>query len=164
MRWVFILLLVVGIGFIALMLIGSNREPPPAEGEEPPAALAFLNTGGGAPRLVEEPMAFPRGGGDAMGLFVPEACGTPSRLATVELTAGNWAAVSYRCNAAPPGCESPAQLCAQVVCLVTEAARGTSSCPSNREFVGRANLSIGPESGRITISPPPLDAAAVTLR
>lgn len=164
MRWVFILLIVVGIGFIALMLIGSNEQPPPSDGEEPPPALAFLNTGDGAPRLVEDPIAFPRDSGEAMGLFVPEACGTPARLATVELTAGNWAAVSYRCNPAPDGCRGAEQLCVQVVCLVTEATRGTSSCPSNREVVGRANLSIGPESGRITIAPPPLETAGVTLR
>lgn len=164
MRWIVILLLVIGIGFIAMMLIGSNEKAPPAEAEDPPGALAFLNTSGGAPRLVEEPVVFPRDSGDAMGLFVPEACGTPARLATVELTAGNWAAVGYRCNDAPSGCRGPDQLCSQVLCLVTEATRGTSTCPSNREFVGQANLSIGPESGRITVTPPLLETAGVTLR
>ncbi len=163
-RIVIILLAVVGIAFAAFMLIGSNREEPDGEAE-PPAFLSFLNTSGGAPRLVEEEISFPRNTGDSLGLTVSAACGTPSRLATVEITSGSSVRVAYQCQPSGDDCRGPANLCQQVVCLVAnEGLKGSSSCPDNREFVGEADLSIGPERGRLTISPPSNESASVVLR
>jgi hypothetical protein len=167
MRWVVIALAVLGIAFGATMLVGSNERPPPAD-DDPPEGIAWLDTGGrGAPRLVESEIRFPRDASDSMGLAVPEACGTPARLATVSITGGASVRVAYQCEAQPRerNCSGPASLCSQVLCLVaSESARGLSGCARNREFVGEANLSIGPERGRLVIVPPLNAVAAVTLR
>ena len=164
MRIVIIVLAVVGLGFVAFMLFGSNEEEPDPNAE-PPAALAWLNRDNGAPRLVEDAITFPRGGSDTMGFTVARACGTPSRLATVELTAGATVRIGYACQASTSDCRGPAALCEQVVCLVAnEGLKGTSSCSSDREFVREADLSLGPEGGRLVISPPLNETATVVLR
>lgn len=165
LRIAIIVLGVVGIGFAAFMLFGSNEQEPDPNAEPPPA-LAWLNSENGAPRLVEDEIAFPRSGGDSMGLTVARACGTPSRLAKLELTEGATVRIAYACQQSGAGdCRGPVALCEQVVCLVaSEGLEGTSNCPSDREFVGEADLSIGPEGGRLQISVPAGETAAVILR
>jgi hypothetical protein len=151
MRWVVIILGVVAIAFVALMLVGSNKGEAPDD-FEPPGFLGWLDSLGGAPRLVEEPVAIP--GDVGWVIAVPRACGTPARLATLELKSGAYVSVAYECRTdAARDCRGPVELCRdQVFCLAS--AEGASICPSDREEVVEADLSFGPEGGLLRITPP----------
>ncbi|MCC6984346.1 MAG: hypothetical protein IT535_13835 [Bauldia sp.] len=161
MRWVVIILGVVAIGFVAFMLIGSNESEPP-EGFEPPGFFGWLDSLGGAPRLVEKPVSIPDDGGWT--LAVPRACGTPARIATLEIKSGAYVSVAYECRAdAPRDCRGPVELCRdQVFCLAS--AEGASICPSDREEVTEADVSFGPEGGLLRITAPLGGTASVELR
>lgn len=166
MRWLIIGLAVVGLAFVAFMLLGSNEEQPQGEPTEyePPSVLEWLARDDGAPRLVSSEIRFPRDGGDRLGLAVPEACGTPARIATFVLREGTNVRISYECDSQPreADCSGPASLCRQEVCLVRTQGEG-SRCPADRTKAGEADLSLGPERGRIVVSPPPNGVVDVVL-
>lgn len=170
MRLLIIALAVVGLGFVAFMLIGSNERQPSGgstDDYEPPSVLAWLDTDRGAPRLVSQEVRFPRDSGDRLGFAVSEACGTPARLATFVLASGTDVRIAYTCEPQPRerSCSGPASLCRQALCVVaSEADKGSSRCDEDLTFVGEAELSIGPERGRIVITPPANGTAEVVLR
>lgn len=161
MRWIVIIFGVVAIAFVALMLVGSNKRE--ASGNyEPPAILGWLNARWGAPRLRDEPVVFPRDGGWT--LPVPRACGTPARLATLQLLSGAYVHVAYECRTdADTNCRGPVELCReQVFCLLSD--QNVPGCPSNREVVREADLSFGPEGGMLRITPALPGGATAELR
>jgi hypothetical protein len=161
MRWVVIVLGVVAIAFVAFMLIGSNKSGTPDD-FEPPPFFVWLNSLGGAPRLVDDPIAIPDDGGWTVA--VPRACGKPARLATLELKSGAYVSIAYECRPdAPRDCRGPVELCRdQVFCLAS--GEGASICPSDREEVTEADLSFGPEGGLLRITPPLGGTASVEIR
>lgn len=160
MKWIVIIGGVVALGFVALMLLASNQTEPP-EDYEAPGILGWLNVGWGTPRLLDEPMRLPDEGWTVL---VPRSCGTPARVATLELLSGTFLHVSYECRTdAEPSCTGPRELCTdQHFCLLS--AEGVSGCPDSREVVGEADLSFGPEGGTLRLTPSLPAGATAELR